>query len=114
MRINIEKETLKNNNYRKVVYTTSNMQLVLMNLEPREEIGMEKHLDTSQFIRVEGGRGIAFIGKERHILSDGVAVIIPPKVKHNIIAGDEGLKLYTIYTPPQHEKGLIEKTKEEE
>lgn len=100
-RIDIESATLKNNKFRKILYTNSDLQLVVMSLEPYEEIGMEKH-DGTQFIRVESGKGRAIISDKLHILRDGVSIIISPNSKHNIIAGDKGMKLYTIYSPPQH------------
>jgi mannose-6-phosphate isomerase-like protein (cupin superfamily) len=87
------------------------MQVVLMSLKPYQEIGMEKH-DGSQFIRVESGNGSAVISKTRYLLKDGVAVIVPPRCSHNIVAGKKGLKLYTIYSPPEHKRGTIQKTKE--
>ena len=102
---NIEKLTLKNNFYRKVINTTNNMQLVLMSLKPEQEIGMEIHKKTSQFIRVESGKARAIIGTKKYILKAHDAIIIEPNSKHNIInIGDEPLKLYTIYTPPEHPK----------
>jgi mannose-6-phosphate isomerase-like protein (cupin superfamily) len=111
---NIEVLTVKNNYYRKVIATTDNMQLVLMSLKPGEEIGKEVHPHTSQFIRVEGGRCTAYIGRKRYIMKDGDAIIIPPGRNHNIInTGDEDLKLYSIYTPPEHPKGRKQRNKPE-
>jgi quercetin dioxygenase-like cupin family protein len=110
MRLNIEKETLKNNFYRKVLYTDKQLQVVLMSLQPYEEIGLETH-EATQFIRVEEGNGTAVISNERHYLKDGVAIIVPKNKKHNVIAGKEGLKLYTIYSPPQHKSFTVEKEK---
>jgi mannose-6-phosphate isomerase-like protein (cupin superfamily) len=104
---NIEKSTLENTNYRKVEYTTSNMQLVLMNLSTGQEIGTETHPDTTQFIRVEKGTGKAIIDKKEYPLNDGVAIVIPPGVEHNIIAATP-LKLYTLYSPPEHPNTLVE------
>jgi mannose-6-phosphate isomerase-like protein (cupin superfamily) len=99
----IENQTLKNKYYRKVIYTTKNMQLVLMSIPKGEEIGMEKHKNTSQFIRVEGGKGIAIVGNKKYSLKDGKAVLIPPNKRHNIInTGSKPLKLYSIYSPPEH------------
>lgn len=112
LKVNIEKVTLLNKNYRKVVHTTNNMQLVVMSLESGEEIGMEIHKKTSQFIRIEEGVGLAIIKGKRFYLKDGDCVIIPPGFKHNIInTGKEDLKLYSIYTPPEHPKKLIQKYK---
>lgn len=113
LKINIEQKTLENNYYRKVLQTTGDMQLVLMKLEPKEEIGMEKH-DATQFIRIEEGSGIAIIAGNRYILKDGSAVMINKNTFHNIIAGEKGLKIYTLYSPPQHAKGEKEKYKEDE
>ena len=105
--------TKRNNNYRKVVYTTKNLQLVLMSLKPREEIGMEKHPRTTQFIRIEQGKGVAIIGKRKYNLSDGSALIIPPNKRHNIInTGKNKLSLYTLYSPPEHQKNRIERNKQ--
>lgn len=100
---NIEKMTIKNNYYRKVIYTTSNMQLVIMSLKPKQEIGSEIHQHTSQFIRVEEGFANAIVNNKKYYLKSGDAIIIPPGSIHNIINnGCEDLKLYTIYTPPEH------------
>lgn len=110
-RTNIEKKTIKNKNYRKVLYTTKQLQLVIMNLLPFEEIGKEKHKKTTQFIRVEKGNGTAIVGNKRCYLKDGISIIIPAKKYHNIIAGRKGLKLYTIYSPPEHPKNTVEKRK---
>jgi mannose-6-phosphate isomerase-like protein (cupin superfamily) len=109
---NIEKISLTNTFYRKILHTTSNMQLVVMMIKPGEEIGMEKHSHTSQFIRVESGKAKAIIGDEKYYLKDGDVVIIPPKTYHNIInRGKSNLHLYTIYTPPEHPKKLKQKNK---
>lgn len=112
---NIEKLTRQNTYYRKVLHTTTNMQLVLMSLESGEEIGAEVHKKTSQFIRVEKGKAKAIIGRKTFYLRDGDAVIVPPGKRHNIINNGTGtLQLYTIYTPPEHPKNRKEKFKEEE
>jgi mannose-6-phosphate isomerase-like protein (cupin superfamily) len=108
---NIEYSTKHNTNYRKVISTTKQMQLVYMNLKPFEEIGAETHSDTTQFIRVEKGSGIAIVGNKRYTLKTNTAVLIPSKIKHNIIAGSRGLVLYTLYSPPEHPKNRIQKTK---
>lgn len=104
---NIESATTRNNYYRKVLFTTRSMQLVVMSLAPGEDIGMEKHPHTSQFIRVEKGRGKAVLGKRSatvYRLKDNDAVIIPPNTWHNIVNTSKRrpLKLYTIYCPPEH------------
>lgn len=101
-RTNIEKDTLNNKQYRKVLHTTKELQVVLMNLKINEDIPEEVHQAT-QFIRVESGHGVAVVSNRRYILRDGVAIVIPSGKKHRIInTGDEELKLYTIYSPPQH------------
>ena len=112
--INIEKETLENDNFRKVLYTGKNSQLVLMSLKPSEEIGMEVHT-LDQFIRVEKGKGKAVLDGVEHALEDGSAVVIPAGTNHNIINidVDDELKLYTIYSPPEHKDGVVHATKEE-
>lgn len=111
----IEKSTLDNENYREVLSTNEFSQLVLMNIEPNDEIGEETHEDGDQFIRIESGEGQAIIDGEETDLSDGSAIIIPAGAKHNIInTSDENpLKLYTIYSPPHHPEGTIHKTKED-
>jgi quercetin dioxygenase-like cupin family protein len=100
-RTDIEKSTLNNSKFRKILYTTSDMQLVLMSLNPYQEIGMERH-DGTQFIRVENGNGRATVSGKDYILRDGVCLVIDKNRNHNIVAGSEGLKLYTLYSPPQH------------
>lgn len=110
-RINIELVTEKNTHYRRVLHTTPDMQLVIMSLLPGEEIGKEKHGSTTQFIRVESGNGYAVSGNQKIRLLPGVSVTIPSNTLHNIVAGNKGLKLYTIYSPPTHKDGLIEKFK---
>lgn len=107
---NIEKQTLKNKNYRKVINTTKQMQLVLMSIPSGEEIGMEIHPKTTQFIRVESGNGVAIINNIKINLKDGDAIVIPSNTKHNIISKKD-LKLYTIYSPPEHPDMLVERNK---
>ena len=106
-RTNIESDTLKNKYYRKVEYTDKNMQLVLMRLLPREEIGVEAHENITQFFRIERGQGKAIIGKKKYVLEHGVVVIVPPNTLHNIIntSATDDLLLYTIYSPPAHAPG---------
>lgn len=110
---NIEKDTLENNNFRKVLYTSAHSQLVLMTLQPGEEIGMESHPDNDQFFRCEKGQGKCLIDGNEHLLSDGVAVIIPAGSQHNVIntSDSETLNLYTIYSPAHHKDGTIHATK---
>jgi mannose-6-phosphate isomerase-like protein (cupin superfamily) len=110
---NIEKETKENTFFRKVLYTDAKSQLVVMSLPPQEEIGSETHPYLDQFLRFEEGEGKVVLGGEELIVSDGYAVIVPAGVEHNVIniSGTSPLKLYTIYTPPQHHDGTIHKTK---
>ncbi|MFA4999220.1 MAG: cupin domain-containing protein [Parcubacteria group bacterium] len=110
---NIEKDTLENENFRKVLYTALHSQLVLMTLEPKEEIGAETHNDRDQFFRIESGRGLAVLDNVEHPIEDGSAVVIPAGTLHNIIntSETEKLKVYTIYSPAEHKDGTIHKTK---
>ncbi len=112
--VNIEKETLANENFRKVLYTAPHSQLVVMNLRPNEEIGEEIH-ELDQFIRVEAGEGKAVLNDIEYPLTDGSAVVIPQGVKHNIIntSANKELKLYSIYSPAEHQDGTIHATKAE-
>jgi mannose-6-phosphate isomerase-like protein (cupin superfamily) len=108
----IEEATLKNTDFRRVLYTGKNSQLVLMSLRPKEEIGEETH-SLDQFIRIEAGDGVAILDGVKHQLSDGTAVVIPAGTKHNVInnSATEELKLYTLYSPPEHKDGTVHKTK---
>lgn len=101
---NIEDLTLENKYYRRVLTTTPTMQLVLMSLPPGTDIGMETHPATSQFIRVEAGTGEGIVNRTKYSLVDGDVLVIPPGAKHNIINTDsnQDLKLYAIYSPPEH------------
>ena len=112
-RSNIEKSTLENSYFRKVLYTAKHCQLVLMSLLPKEEIGMEVHPDNDQFFRFEKGQGKCIIDGNEYDVTDGDAVIVPAGAKHNIInvSDKEDLKLYTIYSPAHHKDGTIHKTK---
>ncbi len=112
---NIEKDTLANESFRKVLYTAKHSQLVLMSLKPKEEIGMEVHPDNDQFFRFEKGTGKAIIDGNEYPISDGFAVVVPSGSQHNIINSSETeeLKLYTIYSPPHHQDGVERATKEE-
>ena len=113
--INIEEKTLAGNNFREVLYTTQRSQLVIMTLQPGEEIGLEKHEGHDQFIRVEAGQGVAILDGEQHKLEDGVAVVIPAGTEHNVIntSSSEPMRLYTLYTPPEHPDGIVHATKAE-
>lgn len=113
--IDIEAKTKENNYFREVLYTAPHSQLVVMTLQPGEEIGTETHDDGDQFIRVEAGQGEAIIDGQRHALKDGVAVVIPAGSEHNVIntSNSEPLRLYTIYSPAEHPDGTVHKTKKE-
>ena len=110
---NIEKETLENENFRKVLYTSQHGQVVVMSLKPLEDIGMEVHEYTDQFFRIDSGEGKVIIDGEESIISDGYAVVVPAGAQHNVIntSSDKSLKLYTIYMPPHHKDGVIHSTK---
>jgi mannose-6-phosphate isomerase-like protein (cupin superfamily) len=112
---NIEKDTLENEDFRRVLFTGPNTQLVLMTLQPGEDIGVETHDDVDQFIRVESGEGEAVLNGKHHHLGDGSAVVIPASVEHNIVntSSAEPLKLYTLYSPPEHEDDTVHRTKGE-
>ncbi|MBP8994351.1 MAG: cupin domain-containing protein [Bacteroidales bacterium] len=112
---NIEKDTLENENFRKVLYTAKHSQLVLMSLKPKEEIGMEVHLENDQFFRFEKGDGKVIIDGNEYQVSDGSAIVVPAGAQHNVInlSETDSLKLYTIYSPAHHKDGIIRKTKEE-
>lgn len=108
---NIEKDTLQNKNFRKVLYTGENIQLVLMTLKPGEDIGMETH-DVDQFFRFEKGEGEVIINNNKYQVEDGSGVIVPAEAKHNIInTGNIPLFMYTLYAPPHHKNGTLHKTK---
>lgn len=109
---NIEKDTLKNKDFRRVLYTAKNTQLVLMSLRPKEDIGEETHT-LDQFIRVEAGHGLAILDGVKHRISDGSAFVIPAGTKHNVVndSETEEMKLYTLYSPPEHRDGTIRHTK---
>jgi len=112
---NIKKETLENNNFRKVLYSGSHIQLVLMSLKAGEEIGEEIHHDNDQFFRFESGFGKCVIDGNEYKVKDGDVIIIPAGAKHNIINTDssEKLKMYTIYAPPHHKDSIVRATKED-
>jgi len=111
---NIEKDTLDNENYRKVLYT-GKMQLVVMSLKPGEEIPEEVHDDIDQFFRIEEGEAYIKVDEEEFNLKDDDIIIIPAGTKHYVknSSDDKVLKVYTIYTPPEHPLETIHKTKEE-
>ncbi len=112
---NIEKLTLENKNYRKVLYTGRHSQLVLMSLKPKEEIGMEIHPDNDQFFRFEKGQGKCIIDGNEYPVKDGSAIVVPAGAKHNIInvSSRSSLRLYTIYSPAHHKDGIVRASKKE-
>lgn len=108
----IEKDTVENDNFRKVLYTGPHSQLVLMALKAEEDIGEEVH-DVDQFFRIDSGKGVVVINGKETAVKDGSAFIVPAGATHNVLAGKEGLKLYSIYSPPHHKDKTIHKTKAE-
>ncbi len=112
---NIEKKTLENKYFREVLFTAPHSQLVLMSIVPGDDIGMETHKNVDQFFRIEKGIGKAVLDGKEYDLEDGSAVVIPAGTEHNIInkSQSEPLKVYTIYSPPNHPDGTIHKTKAE-
>lgn len=112
---NIDERTEENSYFREVLFTGPHSQLVVMSLKPGEDIGRETHPNTDQFIRIEEGTGRAIIGEDEYELADGSAVVIPAGAEHNVIntSQNEDLKLYTVYTPPEHPDGTIHRTKSE-
>jgi mannose-6-phosphate isomerase-like protein (cupin superfamily) len=110
---NIGEEAIGNDNFRKVVYTAKHCQLVLMALKPKEDIGEEVHDNVDQFFRIEQGEGMAVLDGVEHELKAEFAVLVPAGTKHNIIntSDTDALKLYTIYSPPNHQKDIIHVTK---
>jgi len=111
---NIEKETLENTDYRRVLYTAKNSQLVLMCIEPADEIGEEVH-ELDQFIRLEEGTATVVLNGDSHRVPADSAVVIPAGVRHNVInTGDVALKLYSVYAPPEHKDQTVHATKADE
>jgi mannose-6-phosphate isomerase-like protein (cupin superfamily) len=111
----IEKETVENENFRQVLYTGKNSQLVLMSLQPNEEIGLETHPDNDQFFRFEQGQGKVVIDGNEYEVKDGDAVVVPAGAEHNVVntSPTDRLKLYTIYSPAHHKDAIVRATKEE-
>lgn len=109
----IEKETLANKNFRKVLYTAKHSQLVVMSLKAGEDIGMKTHKNNDQFLRFEGGEGKCLIDGHEYKVKDGDVVIVPAGAEHNVIntSSSEELKLYTLYSPAHHKDGTVHKTK---
>ena len=113
--MNIEHETLANTDYRRVLYTTPRSQLVLMSIAPGDEIGEEVHDTHDQFIRFEAGSAEVLLDGVAHVLEADHAVVIPAGTRHTVInTGDTDLKLYSIYTPPEHKDQVVHPTKAEE
>jgi mannose-6-phosphate isomerase-like protein (cupin superfamily) len=113
--IQVEKETRKNADFRRVLYTGKHSQLVLMSLKPLEEIGAETHEDRDQFFRFERGEGKVVIDGVEHRVRDGSGIIVPAGARHNVINTSKRatLRLYTIYSPPEHKDGVVRHTKGE-
>jgi mannose-6-phosphate isomerase-like protein (cupin superfamily) len=112
----IEKQTLENTYFRQVLFTAQHAQLVVMCLQPGEEIGDEVHPKVDQFFRIEQGKAkFVFNEKEEHLVHDGDAVVVPAGTYHNVVNTSKTamLKLYTIYSPPNHPDGTVHKTKAE-
>ena len=108
----IERQTIGNNDFRRVLYTGQNLQLVLMTLQPGEEIGAEVHEDRDQFFRFEEGNGEVDIDDNTYRVEDGSGVVVPAGARHNVRnTGDAPLRLYTLYGPPEHVDGLVEATR---
>lgn len=112
---NIEETALVNDNFRRVIFTGSHSQLVVMSLLPNEDIGMEVHSNVDQFFRIEKGQGKVVMNGEESPISDGTAIVIPAGTQHNIIntSATDPMKLYTIYSPAQHKDKVVHKTKAE-
>ena len=109
---NIERVTVANDDFRRVVYTGRNLQLVLMTLRPGEEIGEEVHEHRDQFFRIEEGRGEIRIDGKANPVEDDFSVIVPAGARHNVVnTGDQPLKLYTLYGPPEHRDGVVHRDK---
>jgi mannose-6-phosphate isomerase-like protein (cupin superfamily) len=118
--VNIEEASLVNENYRTTIWTGSNLQVTVMAIKSGDDIGLEVHEDVDQFLRIEGGRGKVQMGPAEDDLTqeweagDGEAILVPAGTWHNVTAiGDETLKLYSIYAPPEHDHGTVQITKED-
>jgi mannose-6-phosphate isomerase-like protein (cupin superfamily) len=111
----IERDTIANDDFRRVLFTGPNTQLVLMTVRPGEEIGLETHAGHDQFIRIEKGEGVVLLDGEETELAEGSAVVIPAGVEHNVTNTSDAapLRLYTLYSPPQHPDGTVHHTKRE-
>ena len=113
--VDIENKTLQNDYFREVLFTAPYSQLVVMSLNPGEEIGTETHNNVDQFFRVDAGEGKVVLSGEETLIKNGFAIVVPAGVEHNVIntSSSEKMKLYTIYSPAQHKDGTIHKTKVE-
>jgi mannose-6-phosphate isomerase-like protein (cupin superfamily) len=112
--VNIEELTEANKDFRQVLYTGQNLQLVLMSLKPGQDIGAETHATHDQFFRVEKGKGKIVIDGVSQKLKSGAGIVVPAGALHNLInTGDKPMKIYTIYGPPNHRDQLVQKTKAE-
>lgn len=110
----IDRLTVENKDFRRVLYTGKHLQLVLMALRPGEEIGEEVHDDHDQFFRIEKGEGEVWIDNQRTKIKADDAIVVPAGARHNVInTGDKKLKLYTVYGPPDHKDGIVRSTKGE-
>lgn len=112
---NIEKDVLKNEDFRKVLYTSKNLQLVLMSLKPGEEIGTEIHVNSDQFFRFESGKGKCIINENEYNVESGDVIVVPLGFEYNVINTDatKELKMYTICALPQYKDGIIRATKKD-
>lgn len=111
--VDMESATRGNSHFRKVLFTGPHAQLVVMSLKPGEDIGVETHDTLDQFIRLDGGSGKAVIGGKEYALKNGSAIVVPAGSEHNVIAGPKGMKLYAVYTTPNHPDKVIDDTKED-
>lgn len=110
----IEELTEENTDFRRVLYTGKNLQLVLMAIQPGEEIGEEIHADRDQFFRVEKGKGVVWIDGHRSEIKRDTAIVVPAGARHNVVnTGDKPLRLYTLFAPPEHRDGTVQATKAE-
>jgi mannose-6-phosphate isomerase-like protein (cupin superfamily) len=110
----IEAATVRNADFRRVLYTGANLQLVVMTLQPGEQIGDETHDDRDQFFRIEEGKGEVVIDGQHHEVQDDFAVIVPAGARHNVInSGSAPLKLYTLYGPPEHRDAVVHRTRKD-
>jgi mannose-6-phosphate isomerase-like protein (cupin superfamily) len=110
---NIEQATLANEDFRRVLYTGKNLQLVLMTLPPGCDIGAEVHEDIDQFFRIEAGEGEVHIDGAVHRVEDDFAIVVPAGARHNVVnTGSEPMRLYTLYGPPEHKEGIVHRDRE--